>query len=47
MKLECLIFGLFIIHSVVNEPISKQNTMIVNNKQSFTGLKIYQKYYFT
>ena len=47
MKLECLIFVLFLISSVLNESISKYNTMYANNRKTFTGLRNNQKYYFT
>ena len=43
--MNCLILGIFLINSVVNMPVN--NTMIINNEQTFTDIKMGKKYYLT
>ena len=43
--MNCLILGIFLINSIVNMPVN--NTMIINNEQTFTDIKMGKKYYLT
>ena len=45
MKMDCLILGIFLINSFVN--LTECHNMTLNNEQTFTNLKMGEKYYFT